>query len=390
MKRLIAAVAVLCLLITPAWGKTTKQKPQKKARAAAEQKAPETQPPYRALLVVEARTGEVVAAEEPHLRWPPASITKLMVALLVLEKVQEGQVHLSDPVPVSPEAAKMGGSQVYLEPGETFPLEEMMQAVMVASANDAAYAVAESIAGSREAFVQMMNEKAQALGMNDTRFHSPHGLPPSEDQEPDLTSCNDLVILARELLRYPKILEWTAVQSAPFRNDTFVMTNHNRLLHRMTGMDGLKTGYYRESGYNIVATAERNGVRLIGVVLGSPKSRIRDRIVEEKLKAAFARYEMVTVVRKNQTMDKAITVKAGKQKTLQGVAADTFAFPVLREKKKELKVDIVVPEAVEAAVEKDQVLGEIVVRLGEREIGRVPVVSPVAIERKGFFARLFD
>ena len=198
------------------------------------------QAPYKAFIVVEAQTGQELEGENVHQPLPPASITKLMLAAIVLDKLESGQIKLDDKITVSQDASGMGGSQVYLKPGEVFTLEEMMKAVMVASANDAAYAVAEFVGGSREAFVDLMNEKAKALNMADSRFSSMHGLPPSDGLEPDLSSCHDLALLARELVNHPKILEWTSLKTEPFREGTLVMRNHNHLMDRFSGMDGLK------------------------------------------------------------------------------------------------------------------------------------------------------
>ncbi|MCX7966083.1 MAG: D-alanyl-D-alanine carboxypeptidase, partial [Syntrophorhabdaceae bacterium] len=241
--------------------------------------------PYKAFIVTEASTGKILEGENIHEKRPPASVTKLMLAYVVLDKLNKKEISLTDKITVSKEASKIGGSQVYLKEGEVFTLEELMKATLVASGNDAAYAVAEFVAGSKDEFIKLMNEKAKALGMNDTEFHSVHGLPPSKGQKEDLTSCYDLSILARELLKYPKIIEWTSIKTEGFRDGTFIMNNHNKLLTKLPGIvDGLKTGYYKETGFNIVATGKKNELRFIVVVLGSPTAKIRDDIAIEKFK----------------------------------------------------------------------------------------------------------
>lgn len=346
--------------------------------------------PYQAFLVVEADTGQMVEGENIHQKCPPASIVKLMLAALVMDRLDSGQVKLEDPVTTSAEAASMGGSQVFLAPGEVFTLNEMMQAVMVASANDAAYAVAEHIAGSREEFVRLMNEKARQLEMTDTQFYSMHGLPPSQDQEPDVSSPHDLAILAREIVKHPQVLAWTSMKTAPFRGGTLIMRNHNNLMSRFSGMDGLKTGYYREAGYSIVATAKRNGLRMIAVVMGSPAAKVRDHVVEEKLKNAFARYEIVTVVKKGDAADREVALPDGKQKHLKPVAAAGFSYPVPRDRKKLLTKDVALPEQVKGEIKQGQRIGEIVFRFEGNEVGRVELVSPVHVPKLGFFERLFD
>jgi len=242
---------------------------------------------YRAYLVLNATSGKILEETNGRLKWPPASLTKLMLTYIVVEKIYRAELKLSDPVTVSRKAAGIGGSQVYLKEGEVFSLEELMRATLIESANDAAYAIGEFVAGSKEEFIHLMNEKARSLHMKDTEFHSIHGLPPSRGQLEDVTSCRDLAILAEKLLKYPVLLEWTSVRRTRFRNGTFMMTNGNRLLSKMPEIDGLKTGYYRRAGYNIVATAKKGDLRLVVIVLGSPTAGIRDAFVKEKINQYF-------------------------------------------------------------------------------------------------------
>jgi D-alanyl-D-alanine carboxypeptidase (penicillin-binding protein 5/6) len=261
---------------------------------------------------------------------------------------------------------------------------------MVASANDAAYAVAEFVAGSRENFVDLMNEKARSLNMVDSRFHSMHGLPPAKDQEPDMTSCSDLSILAGYLLAHPKVLEWTSLKTAPFRDGTLIMQNHNRLMNRFSGMDGLKTGFYREAGYSIAATARVNNLRLIAVVMGSSAAKARDTFAENKLKTYFSQYEMMTVVKKGDAVDKDVALPDGKQKSLKPVAANDFFYPVPRDKKKQLSKDIDLPAQVKGEIKEGQRLGELVIRFNKETVGKVELISPVNVPKAGFFSRFFN
>src|SRR5437867_482270 len=183
-----------------------------------------------AYVVMDADTGTLLAEKEVHKRWPPASMTKMMTVLIAMERVRDGGLSLDEPVRASAWASRLGGSQVYLAEGETFPLGEMLKAVMIASANDAAGAVAEKIAGSSAAFVDLMNVRAKTLGLKDTTYQSPHGLPPGKGQTADLTSAYDLAVLARELMRYPEAMRWAATPTAGFRNDTLQMSNTNHLV----------------------------------------------------------------------------------------------------------------------------------------------------------------
>jgi D-alanyl-D-alanine carboxypeptidase (penicillin-binding protein 5/6) len=260
--------------------------------------------PYLGAVVLDADTGQVIFEDNADAVGYPASVLKLMDLLIILEKVQQGVLRLDDAVPVTAEASKIGGSQVYLAEKEVFPLDEMLYALMIQSANDAATALAIKIAGSKEAFVQLMNEKAKALGMTRTKFTSVHGLPPSPTTggEPDTTTARDLSLLARELAKYPDVFRYTSTQVRWFRNNTFEMRNHNKLLGTVEGVDGFKTGYFGAAGFSIVATAKREGVRIIAVVMGSTSRQVRDAKAAELLAKGF-----LAVPRRPQAAAPAVT-----------------------------------------------------------------------------------
>ena len=390
MRRWILVLVLLLFTVTPAHGRTSPQKqarPQTPAPQAQAKETPNQEEPFKAYVVMEESTGKILEGANTHLRWPPASITKLMLALLVMEKLSANEIKLTDTVTASRDASKMGGSQVFLKEGETFPLEELMKAMLVASANDAAYAIAEFIAGSKDRCVDLMNEKAKALHMTDTEFRSVHGLPPSKGEEEDLTSPEDLATLARHLVKHRKLLEWTSARSEPFRDSTLVMINHNKLLGKMSSIDGLKTGFYRKCGYNIVATAKKGDLRLIVVVMGSPAAKVRDEMVEEKVKKYLPLYEMVPIVKKGETIDRQIVLTEATQRKLKGIASDGFSYPVLIKMKSSIKKEINLPEKVGGEIKQGQKLGELVVKLDEEVIGKVDIVSPTAIPKAGFFSR---
>ena len=305
-----------------------------------------------------------------------------------LDKLSKGEAKLTDPITTSKESAKIGGSQVYLKEGETFTLEQMMKAIMVASANDAAYAVAEHLAGSKDAFIQLMNQKAKALNMVDTEFHSVHGLPPSKGQSEDLSSCSDLAILARELLKYPKILEWTSIKSEGFRNNQFIMNNHNKLLFRMPEVDGLKTGYYRETGFNIVVTAAKKDLRFIVVVLGSSKARTRDNFALEKLKTAFSQYKTLDLVKKGETVEKEISLPDGEIGKIKGVAGANFSYSVPTNSKGNVTKEIQVPAKISGGIKNGQKLGDLIVKIDNEVAGKIDIVSPIAVPQAPWFKKL--
>jgi serine-type D-Ala-D-Ala carboxypeptidase (penicillin-binding protein 5/6) len=386
MKKWFILVLVILMCAGTAHARVANKKgnPAKQPKKASAAKVAE---PYKSFIVAEYTTGTVLDGENVHAKRAPASVTKLMLALVVLDKLQKGEVKLTDKITVTPDAARIGGSQVYLEAGEVFTLEDMMKAVMVASANDAAYAVAEHTAGSAGAFVGLMNEKAKALNMADTDFHSVHGLPPSKGETEDLTSASDLVLLAREILKYPKIIEWTSIKSEGFRNNTFIMNNHNKLLTKMAGIDGLKTGFYSETGFNVVATAKKGDLRFIAVVMGSPSAKIRDDVAMEKLKKAFGQLRMLNIVKKGELVDKEVMLQDGKYRKLKGVAGANFLYPVATDKKGTIKKEIVLPDKIKGEVKEGQKMGEMIIMFDNQQVGKVDIVSPVHVPNANLFTR---
>ena len=244
--------------------------------------------PYTSAIVINSDTGETLFADHADKKVYPASVLKLMVLLTILDQVDEGVVHLDDMVQITDEAYKMGGSQVYLDPSEQFPVDELLYALMIQSANDAAVALATHVAGSKEAFVDMMNSKARDLGMKNTHFYSVHGLPPSTGQEVDVTTARDFALLCRELAKRPEVFKYTSVKVRDFRDGKFIMRNHNHLLEKMPGCDGFKTGYFKAAGFSIAATAKRNDTRLIALVMGSQNRKVRDAKAIALLNKGFA------------------------------------------------------------------------------------------------------
>jgi D-alanyl-D-alanine carboxypeptidase (penicillin-binding protein 5/6) len=243
------------------------------------------QDPYVGAIAVDAQSGLVLFEDNASAEIYPASTVKLMDLLLILENVERGDLQLSDTVTVVAEAARMGGSQVYLGKGEQFTVDDLLYALMVESANDAAMALAIHVAGSKEAFVREMNRRAAEIGMKSTRFASPHGLPPGKGQIPDVSTPYDLSLLAREVLKHPEALRYTGCREKVFRpgDPPLLMHNHNHLLDVVQGCDGLKTGYFRAAGFSIVATALSDDRRLVAVVAGCRNSKTRDKTARRLL-----------------------------------------------------------------------------------------------------------
>ncbi len=301
MKRLVLSVLAICCLVSFTQAAQSKKAaakaPAKKAAAVApaqpqRPKGCVSRTPYVGAMIMDADTGAVLFEEKADAPGYPASTLKLMTLLVIQEKIEAGQVKLGDMVKVSVEACKTGGSQVYLDPKESFTVEDLLYAMMIQSANDAAVALAEHVAGSKEGFVELMNAKAQQIGMANTRYASVHGLPPSAGQKNDVSSARDMTTLARELCKHPAVFAYTSASYRQFRANTpkpFDMRTHNPFLKEGTdGVDGFKTGYTATAGWSIVVTAKRSGRRVIVTVLGSDERKMRDAKARELLNKAFA------------------------------------------------------------------------------------------------------
>ncbi len=267
-------------------------KTAKKAPAAARAKPVSVaRNPYLGAIVVNAANGAVIFEDHADAQGYPASVLKLMDLLVILEKIEQHQLSFTDSVPVSAKSAKTGGSQVWLAEKEVFSVDEMLYALMIQSANDAAVALAEKVGGTTDGFVQMMNARAQSLGMTHTVFHSVHGLPPGPGQLNDETTARDLALLCRELLRHQDTLRYTSARERPFRPNApkpVMMRNHDHLLGNVEGCDGFKTGYITRAGFSIAVTAARHGQRVIVVVLDSTDRKLRDAKASELVAKGFA------------------------------------------------------------------------------------------------------
>jgi D-alanyl-D-alanine carboxypeptidase len=251
----------------------------------------------KAALVMNAVTGEVLIERNPQEVLLPASLTKMMLMLISLDRLEKGQVSLADQVMVSKRASLVGGSSIFLRAGEVIPFGDLMKAVLIPSANDAAEAVAEYLGKTVENFVERMNLRARELGMKDTIFYNVHGLPSGNGKD-NISTVYDMAILAAELIKYPQILQWSSQRRARIRNGTYVITNTNKLLGWFPGLDGLKTGYYRRAGFNMAATARRGDLRLIAVVMGAATSRARFEAAKDLLSNAFENYQELNSGRK--------------------------------------------------------------------------------------------
>jgi len=315
---------------------------------------------------------------------------KMMTELIVLEHMAEGELKLDESVKVSAKASKMGGSQVYLKHGEIFTVEELLHALAIHSANDAAVALAEHVAGSTEAFIDLMNMRAQDMGMANTEFHTVHGLPPGWRQEPDMTTARDMAILGRALLEHPRALEWSSQATAPFRGGAFTLYNPNKLIGKYRGLDGLKTGYHGQAGYCVTATAVQKDVRLLSVVMGCPTDRGRATETTRLLSYGFNIYRQVTVIEgAGVAVDGTVAVDGGKKSQLALVYATELNVAVPRDREGDVELRREVAAPIVAPVAEGEKVGEAVAVLDGFELGRVDLLAAETVEKGNWLHRLF-
>ena len=369
MKRTLAALVCVSALLSPA--ALAADSPQVEATAA---------------VLMEKETGTVLCEQSAHDKREPASVTKIMTLLLVMEGLDEGRISLTDPVTVSARAASMGGSQVYLKEGEQMSVEELIKAVAVVSGNDAAVALAEHIAGSEEAFVARMNERAAQLGMADTTFVNCTGLPAAGH----LTSAYDIALMSRALiLDHPDIRQYSTIWMDTIRGGQFQLANTNKLVRYFEGCTGLKTGSTDSALYCLSATAEREGMELIAVVLGSPTSAQRFSAAQALLTYGFANYTLVDV-RPDQAIPP-VAVSLGVADTVQPVLETGSRILVEKRVLNQITTSLRLTDGVEAPVEEGQKLGELVVSAGDVQLRTIPLVAHQAVARitvPGLFLRL--
>ena len=337
-------------------------------------------------VLMEKETGTVLYEQNAHDKLEPASVTKVMTLLLVMEAIDSGSLSRDDLVTVSAYAASMGGSQVYLKEGEQMTVNDLLKAVAVASGNDASVALAEHLCGSEEAFVAKMNERAAQLGMTDTCFVNCTGLPAAGH----LTSAYDIALMSRELiLNHPAIREYTTIWMDTLRNGQFQLANTNKLIRFYEGATGLKTGSTDSAGYCLSATAERDGMELIAVILKSPTKDTRTTAATSLLNYGFSNYTLMDVY-PSQALPP-VDVLLGECDTVQPVLSTSSRILVEKSMVNQVTTQVSLCENVEAPVEAGQKLGEMAVYQGEELVQTIPIVADQAVERltfPGIFARL--
>ena len=339
-------------------------------------------------VLMEKETGSFLLEENSHEKLEPASVTKIMTLLLVMEAVDAGRISKDDMVSVSAYAAGMGGSQVYLEEGEQMPVSEMLKCVTVVSGNDCAVALAEHLAGSEGAFVSQMNQRAQELGMADTTFLNCTGLP----AQGHLTSAHDIALMSRELiLNHPKIRDYTTIWMDSIRNGEFGLTNTNHLVRFYQGTTGLKTGYTSSAKYCMSATAERDGMELIAVVMKSPSVNQRFEDAKALLNYGFASYSLVPVYPDAPLAP--VDVLLGAQSQVQPRPQRDCRLLVRKGEESQVTTRLSLAENVEAPVEPGQTLGQLEVYVGGELRDTIPILASQGVDRlsvPGIFSRMLS
>ncbi len=333
----------------------------------------------KSAILIEKNTGRVLFEYEADTPMPPASITKIMTLLLVMEAIENGKLTMETEVTASEHACSMGGSQIWLEPGEVFTVHELLKAAAIASANDACTALAEAVSGTEEAFVELMNSRASELGMENTVFKNCTGL----DAEGHVSTARDIAIMSAKLLSYEKIKEYSTVWMDSLRNGETELTNTNRLVRFYKGCTGLKTGSTDEAGCCLAASAERNGMELISVTLGSPNTDERFAAGRKLLDYGFANF---AAAKPNPPSEQLfdIPVLHGTRDSITPVFDEPKTFLLPKGQETQLEQKVILPEKLEAPVEKGQVIGKVTVSLNGGEIGEYNILAGEEAEKMSF------
>ena len=344
---------------------------------------------YKSALLADVESGRILFHDRMHQMIYPASLVKMMVSLIVLEKIDEGQISLQDSVKVSSWASKIGGHQVYLKQGEVFKLKELMKAIVISSANDASVAVAEHVFGKDKQFIKKMNNRAVELGMKKTRFFSVHGLPPGRGQKLDESTTFDMYLLAMELLKHPQYLKWSSIRMDSFRNGTFQLLNTNhRLIRNYRGMDGMKTGYHRRAGFNLVSTAEREGQRFISIIMGAKNSRSRGQSATHLLDYGFNNFTKYFLSKKEETVPYFAEVEEGEAEKVSLKSAETVRILLNSQELKRLEIWPQIPSKTKAPVAADQHLGKLEYWLDGKMLKQVSLRAEDPVPKQSILSKL--
>ena len=339
-------------------------------------------PSSKSAILIEASTGEVIYENNADEKLNPASMTKMMSMLLIIEAIENGTITWDQEVTVSENASSMGGSQILLETGEKMSVEDLFKGVAISSGNDAVVALAETVAGTEDAFISMMNDRAKELGLKNTNFKTPHGL----DEANHYSSARDMALIAKELVKHEKVLEFTSVYEDYLRENTdrkIWLVNTNKLVRFYEGVDGLKTGYTKEAGYCLTATAEKDGMRIIAVVMGEPDSKTRNTEVSEMLDYAFAQYKTEDLL--NQDIIGTYEVDKGKDRYVNVIPETKVT--VLKKKSEEkgnatYEVNL---DTLKAPLKKGEVVGKLKVKENGKLVRTINLITEKEVKKANIF-----
>lgn len=381
MKKCLIAVLALCILLGVLGPVSVfaEEKGQKPGGAA-----PDLASQARSAILMDAGTGTVIYEKNSHDKLPPASITKIMTMLLTVEAIDAGTLKLTDKVRTSEYAASMGGSQIFLEPGEEMTVDDMLKGIAMASGNDASVAMAEKLAGSESAFVDLMNKRAEELGLKDTHFANCNGLPTKDHY----SSAHDIAVMSRELLKHPQIIKYTGSYQDYLRKDTpkpFWLVNTNKLVRFYTGADGLKTGYTSEAKFCLSATASKDGLRAIAVVLGEPNTKTRNSEVSGMFDYLFSQYKVHTIHKTGDTLG-TLKIEKGVKRDLPIVAQENYTLLLKKGiAQAGIRHETVILDKVKAPVAKGQTIGKLVVYQGTTVLKEYELKAPEAVAKAGWW-----
>lgn len=375
MKRFVSFI-VTSFLLTSLWIPS--------AFAAEEKKNTDIVSNVKSAILIERDTGTVLYEKNSNQELPPASMTKIMTMLLIMEAIDEGKLSWNEKVRASEYAASMGGSQIFLEPGEAMTAKEMLRGIAIGSGNDASVAMAERIAGSEDAFVDMMNAKAKELGLKHTFFKNTTGLPVSGHY----STAADMARMAKELLKYQDITKFTGMYEAYLRENTdkkFWLVNTNKLVRFYPGVDGLKTGFTAEAKYCLTATAQKDGMRVIAVVFGAPTSKERNAQVTKLLNYAFAQYQTHPMFKRSQTIG-LVKVSKGKEKKVEAVTSEPISILTKKgEKTQDVKQKVILQKNLKAPITKGDQVGTIKLTKNGKVILESPLVASKSVKEAGWW-----
>ncbi|MCM3730565.1 D-alanyl-D-alanine carboxypeptidase [Fictibacillus nanhaiensis] len=374
MKAVISGLLSVCLLASFSIPKV---------EAAEKEKVKLAEKSHSAILM-EQDSGSVLYEKNSHEKLPPASMTKIMTLILIMEAIDKGKISWNDKIRVSEYAASMGGSQIFLEPGEEMRVEDMVKGIAIGSANDASVAMAEHIAGSNDSFVNMMNSKAKKLGLKDTFFKNATGLPAAGHY----TSAHDMAIMGKELLKHEEVTKYTGQYEDYLREDTekkFWLVNTNRLVKFYPGVDGLKTGFTNEAKYCLTATANKDGMRVIAVVMGAPTPKERNAQITSMLDYAFTQFSTKKLYDRHEIVKEVKVQKADKSK-LPVVTSENISLLLKKgETAKKIKTEVLVDQDLKMPVKKGQQIGSLKIWNGKDLITESPVLASETIKKASWW-----